>query len=154
MNTTVKQTEESKMVETNSKLDAIKKTESQNKTGQTFKSGTEKKVPASRGVVNIYEAESVKKLFDPSDKTINHKFIAFRNAEMLTITDLFESFKYIDQKGKNLVLWDNAVDNDKSYIIDIGLALRANIIVLHGINNRLDKINKINRYIELINQLY
>jgi hypothetical protein len=128
MNTAVKQTEEIKMVETNSKLGAIKKIESQNKTEQKFKSGAEKNVPASRGVVNIYEAKSVKKLFDPSDKTINHKFIAFRNAEMLTITDLFESSKYIDQKGKYLVLCDNAVDNNKSYIIDIGSVLRANIM--------------------------
>jgi enolase len=127
-----------------------------NKTGNTLKSSTPatQRKSVSRGAEDIYKAESVVKLFSPEDKRVNHRNIGFRNSDAVTITDLFDGFKYINQTSRNLFVWDNSVDNEQTFIVDIALALRANMLILHGINSRPEKTAKIIRYIELIENLY
>jgi hypothetical protein len=143
-------TEETKMNETSqtkfTSKDDPKKIASQNKA-----KGRE---TTSRGTADIYKNELNAKLWDENDKKINHRNISFRNTDCITITDLFECQKYIGQSNRNLNLWDNSVDNDRTFIVDIALALRANLLILHGINNRPEKMAKIIRYTELIESLY
>jgi enolase len=126
-----------------------------NKTGNTLKSNavTGKKQTV-KGTEDIYKAEAVAKLFNPDDKRVNHKHVVFRNSDTITITDLIEGAKFLSQTNHNLYVWDNSVDNEHTFIVDIALALRAKLLVLHGINNRPEKTAKIIKYLELIDNLY
>lgn len=86
--------------------------------------------------------------------------MSFRINECSILSELFESYKYIKNKMVNnsknpgITIWDSPVESEQAHVVDIALGLRANMIVLHGINNRSERVNKINRYIDLIEEIY
>jgi len=62
----------------------------------------------------------------------------------------------VDKIGKNVSfsVWDNNVETDNSFAVDIGLGMKANYIILNSLNLKPERLNKINRYIEFIEQYY
>ncbi len=96
--------------------------------------------------------EDNKHIQTENENKVHHKHYSFSSSELRNISEMLECCKVIHHSG--LSLWDHSVDNSQSTIIDIGIGLRANMIILHGFNNRGEKINKLNRYAELIQELY
>ena len=98
---------------------------------------------------------------EENSKKISFNYVSYRINEVATISELFECIKYMKSDLSAILkftpgfsLWDNAVDSDQSIVVDLGLGLRSNMIVLHSINNKNERICKINRYLELIEGLY
>ena len=100
---------------------------------------------------NLNEEEENKLIQAENDKKIQHKNFSFRASEFTNVSDMLECCKVANN---GLTIWDHSVDNTESTIIDIGLGVRANMIILHGFNNRNEKISKLNRYAELVQELY
>jgi hypothetical protein len=96
--------------------------------------------------------EENKDIQTENENKVHHKHYSFRSVEFTNVTDMLECCKHITNLG--ISLWDHSVDNSESTIIDIGLGVRANMIILHGFNNRNEKIAKLNRYAHLIQELY
>ncbi len=86
--------------------------------------------------------------------------ISLRIGDSVNLSELVECFKYANGKLSNsekragITVWDNAYENETSQVIDVALGMRANNIILHGICNRAERVNKINRYLDLITDLY
>lgn len=87
-----------------------------------------------------------------NDNRININHFSFRQSEFMTSSEMLDCCNHINKHG--LTIWDHSVDNNQAAIIDIGLGLRANLVILHSFNNRNEKIAKLNRYAELIEELY
>jgi enolase len=102
--------------------------------------------------------EENKKITEENSKKLQFYNISFRLNEFLTLSELFDCYSFL-KGGKyktpvGLSLADNGVENEQAMIIDIGLALKCNLIILNGINNRQERMCKINRFIDLIEELY
>lgn len=85
------------------------------------------------------------------------KGISMRINEFVNISEIFESVGLAHEKlgeNVNLSVWDSNVDSDNNFVIDLGIGMKAKNIFLNAINNKSEKINKINRYIELIEDSY
>jgi len=97
---------------------------------------------------------------DENENKVKFSNVSFRINECIILSELFESYQFIQnklstsEKKVGFYLWDNAVESDQNFVVDIALGLRAKMIILHGFNNRNERINKINRYIDLIEELY
>jgi enolase len=100
---------------------------------------------------NKFEEEN-KHIIIENDNKVHHKHYSFRSSEVENVSDMLECCKVIKDSG--LSIWDHSVDSDQSTIIDIGIGLRANMIILHGFNNRNEKISKLDRYADIILELY
>jgi len=97
----------------------------------------------------VIEEENLKKITPQS--------LSFRVNEFTTISEIFECVGCaIDKLGKNVgfTVWDNNVETDNSFAVDIGIGMRANNIILNSLNLKPERINKINRYIDLIEEYY
>jgi len=117
--------------------------------------------------VNDYMSEEEKnKIYEDNKrngeenlKKIQFNYLSFRLGECVSISELFECYQFAKTKMISLnkqkvgfSLWDNGVENDHTFIVDIGIGLKANMIILHGINNKNERVNKINRNIDLIEE--
>lgn len=77
--------------------------------------------------------------------------------EFVNISEIFECVLLgYDKLGENLSLsvWDSNIDSDNNFVIDLGLGIKAKHIFLNALNTKPEKMNKINKYIELIEECY
>ena len=59
-----------------------------------------------------------------------------------------------DNEEMKVNLWEYDHESEQTSIIDIGFGIRANNIILNGFTMEKQKILKLNRFIELINDIY
>jgi enolase len=102
--------------------------------------------------------EQNKKIIEENtNNIISFNNISFRLNEAVTTTELIDCVQYsqnkIEKKPK-FSLWDNGVEGDNSFVVDFGFGMNANMIILHGINNKNERLCKINRYIDIIEEIY
>jgi enolase len=97
---------------------------------------------------------------EENENKVHFSNVSFRVNDCVNLSELFESYQFIQnklstsEKKVGFNVWDNAVESDQSSVVDIALGLRAKMVILHGFNNRNERINKVNRYIDLIEELY
>jgi enolase len=73
----------------------------------------------------------------------------------VTVSELFDCHKIFRQKShKGLSVWDAAGESDQHIAVDLAFAMKANYLILHGLNNRSERMIKVNRYLELIEKFY
>ena len=89
---------------------------------------------------------------DTKEEKVDHLHFSLRSSEFTNVDEFSKCCKVLNNKG--LTIWDHSIDNDRTTIIDYALGIRANYIILHGFNNRNEKINKLNRYAKLIEEFY
>lgn len=101
--------------------------------------------------------EKNKQLDEENSRKISPQGLSFRVNEFVNISEIFECIATaIDKIGKHVAytVWDNNVDTDNSFAVDIGLGIKANNIILNSLNFKPERINKINKYLELIEEYY
>ena len=59
-----------------------------------------------------------------------------------------------DNEDMKVNLWEYDHESEQTSIIDIGFGIRANNIILNGFTMDKQKILKLNKFIELVNDLY
>ena len=77
--------------------------------------------------------------------------------EFVNISEIFECLGLSYEKlgeNFNLSVWDNNIDSDNNFVIDLGFGLKAKNIFLNSINTKGEKMNKINKYIQLVEDFY
>lgn len=82
-------------------------------------------------------------------KNISVKFGQFKN-----VTDLIDLGQKAKTKNIGINIYDNIFETEQSGIVDFGLSTRVNSIILNGFTIKNDKMEKIIRYIQTIEQLY
>lgn len=80
--------------------------------------------------------------------------IALYQGKCKCVSELFDISIKLKNRDFEVSLYDNPHESEQSGIIDLGLALRVNKIILHGFTNKPEKMSKIIQYIEQIEELY
>ena len=93
---------------------------------------------------------------EDNGKKISPPGLSLRINEFVNLTEMFDcvTLAYGKIKKVGLSLWDNHVDSDNSFVVDLALGIKANNIMLNALNFKSEKMNKINRYLELIEEYY
>ena len=75
---------------------------------------------------------------------------SYRLKEINVISDLFNNILKIKEKNKNVggIIYENDIESNQAGIIDLGMALNFDYIILNGVNMSEQKITKIKAYIE------
>ena len=73
----------------------------------------------------------------------------FRN-----INELVEIIQKIKSREFSINIYDNINESEQSAISDIGVSFRLNKIILHGLTIKPNKMMKMIKYLELIEELY
>ena len=125
----------------------IKKEESKEKIEKTKKTSKKKKK----------NLEAVKS-DEPQIKTEeNYKkekpkigLISYRLREANVLSDMFNNILKMKEKNKNVggVIYENDIESNQAGIINLGMALNCDYIILNGVNMSDQKITKIKGYIE------
>jgi len=125
----------------------IKKEESKEKVEKTKKASKKKKK----------NLEAVKS-DEPQIKTEeNYKkekpkigLISYRLREANVLSDMFNNILKMKEKNKNVggVIYENDIESNQAGIINLGMALNCDYIILNGVNMSDQKITKIKGYIE------
>ena len=82
--------------------------------------------------------------------------VTYKLGEIKVITDMLRDIEEItkDNEEMKVNLWEYDHESEQTSIIDIGFGIRANNIILNGFTMEKQKILKLNRFIELINDIY
>ena len=80
--------------------------------------------------------------------------IALYQGKCKCVSELFDISIKLKNRDFEVSLYDNPHESEQNGIIDLGLALRVNKIILHGFTNKPEKMSKIIQYIEQIEELY
>lgn len=94
---------------------------------------------------------------EENSKTFFPKGISMRVNEFVNISEVFEAIGLAYEKlpeNFSLSVWDNNVDSDNNFVIDLGFGMKAKNIFLNAFNTKTEKINKINKYIKFIEDCY
>ena len=65
-----------------------------------------------------------------------------------------EIIQKLKQKGIGLSIYDNVYESSQSAIIDYGIGLHFNRIILHGFSMNPDKKEKLIEYLDMIENIY
>ena len=65
-----------------------------------------------------------------------------------------EIIQKIKQKNISLSIYDNVYESSQSAIIDYGIGLHFNRIILHGFSMNPDKKEKLIEYLDMIEKIY
>jgi hypothetical protein len=84
----------------------------------------------------------------------NLKNISLNLGNFKNINELGEIIQKIKSRETEVSIYDNINETEQSAIIDFGLAFRMNRIILHGFTIKPNKMTKLIKYLELIEELY
>ena len=107
--------------------------------------GKKKKVDTSKNEdQQIKTEENVKK------EPVKIDLFSYRLVDANVITHLFNHIVKMKEKNPQVggVIYENDIESNQAGIIDLGLALKCDFIILNGLNMSDQKITKIREYIE------
>ena len=80
----------------------------------------------------------------------------YKLGDLKVITDMLRDIEEIKKDNENMKvnLWEYDHESEQTSIIDIGFGIRADNIILNGFTMDKQKLLKLNKFIELINDLY
>jgi len=98
------------------------------------------------------------RLKDENSKLVKFQSIALRLNEFSHYSELHEFIEYVNKSTNNgyevnVTLYDALVESDQTFVIDVGVGIKAENIILTSINLKNERLNKINRFIEIIDDL-
>ena len=93
-----------------------------------------------------------------NSKLIKFQSLALRLNEFNHYSDIHEFIEYINKASNNgndvaITLYDALVESDQSFLIDVGFGIRAQNIILTSINVKSERMSKINRFMEVLNEM-
>lgn len=101
--------------------------------------------------------EKNKIIDEENQRKINPTGLSLRINEYVNISEMFDCVALGTNKlAKNLALtiWDSSIDSDNSFAIDIALGIKANNIILNAFNLKTERMIKINKYLDIIDEYY
>ena len=85
----------------------------------------------------------------------NNNMISFHIGDSKSFISMMKGIEMLKEEGEvNVTLWDNDYETNQSSVVDIGIAIHADNIILNGLSLKENKLAKIIQYIETINELY
>jgi hypothetical protein len=85
----------------------------------------------------------------------NNNMISFHIGDSKSFISMMKGIEMLKEEGEvNVTLWDNDYETNQSSVVDIGIAIHADNIILNGLSLKENKLTKIIQYIETINELY
>ena len=100
------------------------------------------------------EKEEEEKNLPPPIPFTQLKDIAINFGNFSCLTEMNEVIQKIKQKGIGLSIYDNVYESNQSAIIDYGIGLHFNRIILHGFTIKPDKKEKLIEYLDMIEKIY
>ena len=100
------------------------------------------------------EKEEEEAALPPPFPLDNLKNISLNLGNFKNINELGEIIKKIKSRETEVSIYDNIYETEQSAIVDFGLAFRLNRIILHGFTIKPNKMTKLIKYLELIEELY
>lgn len=81
--------------------------------------------------------------------------VSYHIGNLSSLTEMVSNINVMKEEGDvSVALWDNEHETNNSMIVDIGLGLRVDNIILNGITMKEEKLSKISKYITSIKELY
>lgn len=81
--------------------------------------------------------------------------VSYHIGNLSSLTEMVSNINVMKEEGDvSVALWDNEHETNNSMIVDIGLGLRVDNIILNGITMKEEKLSKISKYITGIKELY
>ena len=100
------------------------------------------------------EKEEEEKLLPPPIPFTKLKNVAIHFGNFSCITNMNELVQKLKQKDIGLSIYDNVYESNQSAIIDYGIGLHYNRIILHGFTIKSDKKDKLIEYMDMIENIY
>ena len=100
------------------------------------------------------EKEEEEKNLPPPIPFTQLKNIAIHFGNFSCLTEMNELVQKIKQHGIGLSIYDNVYESNQSAIIDYGIGLHFNRIILHGFTIKPDKKDKLIEYLDMIEKIY
>ena len=100
------------------------------------------------------EKEEEEKNLPPPIPFTQLKNIAINFGNFSCLTNMNDIVQKIKQKGIGLSIYDNIYESNQSAIIDYGIGLHFNRIILHGFTIKPDKKEKLIEYLDMIEKIY
>ena len=81
--------------------------------------------------------------------------VSYHIGNLSCLSEMVNNINAMKEEGDvSVSLWDNEHETNNSMIVDIGLGLRVDNIILNGITMKEEKLSKISQYITKIKELY
>ena len=140
-------------VEEKEKEKEIKKEESKEKIDKTKKTTTTKKKKKNLEPVKTDEPLKTEENFKKEKPKIG--LFSYRLREANVISHLFNNILKMKEKNNNFggILYENDIESNQAGIINLGMALNCDYIILNGVNMSDQKITKIKEYIEELDSI-
>jgi len=100
------------------------------------------------------EKEEEEKLLPPPIPFTKLKNVAIHFGNFSCLTNMNELVQKLKQKDIGLSIYDNVYESNQSAIIDYGIGLHYNRIILHGFTIKSDKKDKLIEYMDMIENIY
>ena len=104
------------------------------------------------------EKEENKEGEEKENEALNlpYNCVTYKLGDLKVITDMLRDIEEIKKDNENMKvnLWEYDHESEQTSIIDIGFGIRADNIILNGFTMDKQKLLKLNKFIELINDLY
>ncbi len=97
-------------------------------------------------------------IIEENSKLISFRNVALRLNEFTNSIELKDFIEYVNKSTKNgnevtVSLYDALVESDQSFVIDVGFGVKAQNIILTSINMKNERISKINRFFDIIEEI-
>jgi len=100
------------------------------------------------------EKEEEEKNLPPPIPFTQLKDISINFGNFSCLTEMNEIIQKIKQNNIGLSIYDNVYESNQSVIIDYGIGLHFNRIILHGFTIKPDKKDKLIEYLDMIEKIY
>ena len=100
------------------------------------------------------EKEEEEKNLPPPIPFTKLKNISINFGNFSCLTEMNEIIQKLKQKGIGLSIYDNVYESNQSAIIDYGIGLHFNRIILHGFTINPDKKEKLIEYLDMVEKIY
>ena len=128
----------------------------ENQTEEKPKSNTKKSTKKGKKKVDVKtEEQQIKTEENVKKEPPKIDLLSYRLADANVMSDLLNHIVKMKEKNKEVggVIYENDIESDQTGIINLGLAINCDFIILNGLNMSDQKITKIKEYIEEIENM-